>query len=281
MKRIAFRLPADGVWTGGVNYLETVCRALLAHSDLGYEPVAFCNSGGDPKLLARFESLLGTRLVCDPAIARGGAPASRGRWRLDAIIGLWRCAGVIAAMFSWKPPNTKGGDFPWPVSCGCPIFRTGIYRIYFPRAACTENIWPCACSWPPGARYCSAAKTHAATANGTTRSRWARPPWRALPFVRRCSRAKTTHGSLRVTACRRATFIYRTNIGCTRITAGWWTPCGFCALEARRSWSHRAGIRRIPAMRIITRACAPRWPPKALRNSFCFSAISLRETLQY
>jgi hypothetical protein len=71
MKRLAFRLPADGVWTGGVNYLETVCRALLAHADLGYEPVAFCNSDGDPALLARFESLLGTRLVCDPAVARG------------------------------------------------------------------------------------------------------------------------------------------------------------------------------------------------------------------
>ncbi len=71
MKRMAFRLPADGVWTGGVNYLETLCRALLAHPDLGYEPVAFCNSGGDPALLTRFESLLGSRLVCDPAVARG------------------------------------------------------------------------------------------------------------------------------------------------------------------------------------------------------------------
>jgi glycosyltransferase involved in cell wall biosynthesis len=71
VKRIAFRLPADGVWTGGVNYLETLCRALLSHPDLGYEPVAFCNSGGDPALLTRFESLLGDRLVCDPAIARG------------------------------------------------------------------------------------------------------------------------------------------------------------------------------------------------------------------
>ena len=71
MKRIAFRLPADGVWTGGVNYLETVCRALLSHSDLGYEPVAFCNSDGDPALLTRFESLIGARLVCDPAVARG------------------------------------------------------------------------------------------------------------------------------------------------------------------------------------------------------------------
>lgn len=71
MKRIAFRLPADGVWTGGVNYLETLCRALLSHPDLGYEPVAFCNSDGDPALLTRFESLIGARLVCDPAVARG------------------------------------------------------------------------------------------------------------------------------------------------------------------------------------------------------------------
>lgn len=71
MKRIAFRLPDDGVWTGGVNYLETVCRALLEHPDLGYEPVVFCNADGSPALLARFEALIGARLVRDPAVARG------------------------------------------------------------------------------------------------------------------------------------------------------------------------------------------------------------------
>ncbi len=70
MKRIAYRLPDDGVWTGGVNYLETVCRALLTHSDLGYEPVMFCNPAGDPKLLARFQALLGKRLIREPEVAR-------------------------------------------------------------------------------------------------------------------------------------------------------------------------------------------------------------------
>ena len=59
MNRVAFRLPDDGVWTGGVNYLETVCRALLAHSDLGYEPIVFCNPEGDPQLLARFDAFVG------------------------------------------------------------------------------------------------------------------------------------------------------------------------------------------------------------------------------
>ena len=70
MRRIAFRLPDEGVWTGGVNYLETVCRALLTHADLGYEPVVFCNPGGDPALLERFGSLLGGRLVREPGVAR-------------------------------------------------------------------------------------------------------------------------------------------------------------------------------------------------------------------
>jgi glycosyltransferase involved in cell wall biosynthesis len=71
MRRIGFRLPDDGVWTGGVNYLETVCRALLTHSELGYEPIVFCNPDGNPALLARFEALIGARLVRDPTVARG------------------------------------------------------------------------------------------------------------------------------------------------------------------------------------------------------------------
>jgi hypothetical protein len=70
VRRVAFRLPDEGVWTGGVNYLETVCRALLMHSDLGYEPLVFCNPGGDPALLERFGSLLGERLVRAPVVAR-------------------------------------------------------------------------------------------------------------------------------------------------------------------------------------------------------------------
>jgi glycosyltransferase involved in cell wall biosynthesis len=70
MKRIAFRLPDDGVWTGGVNYLETVCRALVRYPDLGYEPVVFCNPDGSPVLLARFESMTGVCVVRDPSVAR-------------------------------------------------------------------------------------------------------------------------------------------------------------------------------------------------------------------
>jgi hypothetical protein len=70
MRRVAFRLPDDGVWTAGVNYLETVCRALLAHPDLGYEPVIFCNTDGDPALLARFDAILGPLLVRDPSVVR-------------------------------------------------------------------------------------------------------------------------------------------------------------------------------------------------------------------
>ena len=69
VRRIAFRLPDGGVWTGGVNYLETVCKALLEHRDLGFEPVVFCNPAGDPRLLLRFQTLLGECLIREAAIA--------------------------------------------------------------------------------------------------------------------------------------------------------------------------------------------------------------------
>lgn len=71
MKRIALRLPDDRVWTGGVNYIETVCRALLANPDCGYEPLVFCSPSADPQLQARFGGMLGARLVRDAYMARG------------------------------------------------------------------------------------------------------------------------------------------------------------------------------------------------------------------
>ena len=107
MNRIAFRLPDDGVWTGGVNYLETVCRALLAHSDLGYEPVVFCNPDGDPKLLARFEALIGNRLIRDPAAAgrrRAGIIGALALGRNRPALALCRRHGfdvIMEAADSW------------------------------------------------------------------------------------------------------------------------------------------------------------------------------------
>jgi hypothetical protein len=58
MKRIALRLPDDGVWTGGVNYVETVCRGLLENPDFGYEPIVFCSPSADMQLQSRFAALL-------------------------------------------------------------------------------------------------------------------------------------------------------------------------------------------------------------------------------
>jgi glycosyltransferase involved in cell wall biosynthesis len=71
MRRIALRLPDDGVWTGGVNYIETVCRALLENPDLGYEPCVFCSPEADRGLLQRFEELLGPGLIRDPYMKLG------------------------------------------------------------------------------------------------------------------------------------------------------------------------------------------------------------------
>jgi len=112
MLRVAFRLPDEGVWTGGVNYLETVCRALLMHSDLGYEPVVFCNTNGSPALLARFEALIGTRLVHDPAIARarrGGLGKALLYGRNEAVLSLCRrnrCDLIMEAaeFLGWRFP---------------------------------------------------------------------------------------------------------------------------------------------------------------------------------
>ena len=64
MKRLALRLPEDGVWSGGVNYIETVCRALLGHPDVGYEPIVFCSPRAEPWLRVRFQELLGARGIC-------------------------------------------------------------------------------------------------------------------------------------------------------------------------------------------------------------------------
>jgi glycosyltransferase involved in cell wall biosynthesis len=112
MRRIGFRLPDDGVWTGGVNYLETVCRALLAHPDLSYEPVVFCNPDGSPALLTRFEALIGDRLVRDPSVARGrraglGKALVFGRnYPVLALCKRHRCDVIVEAaeFLGWRFP---------------------------------------------------------------------------------------------------------------------------------------------------------------------------------
>ena len=70
MKRIALRLP-EWAWTGGVNYVESVCRALLAHPQFGYEPLVLSSPQIDAQLRRRLEDFLGTRLVTHPGLARG------------------------------------------------------------------------------------------------------------------------------------------------------------------------------------------------------------------
>jgi hypothetical protein len=70
MRCVALRLP-EWAWTGGVNYVESVCRALLAYPEFGYEPCVFCSPQIDAQLRRRLEELLGKRLVTHPDLARG------------------------------------------------------------------------------------------------------------------------------------------------------------------------------------------------------------------
>jgi hypothetical protein len=110
MKRIAFHLPDDGVWTGGVNYLETICRALLTHPDLDYEPIVLCNPDADPQLQSRFESLLGIRLIRDPIMARGrragliGALAFGCNRPILTLCERNRCSAIMEAadFYGWR-----------------------------------------------------------------------------------------------------------------------------------------------------------------------------------
>ena len=137
MNRIAFRLPDDGVWTGGVNYLETVCRALLAHSDLGYEPVVFCNPDGDPKLLARFEALIGNRLIRDPAAAgrrRAGIIGALALGRNRPALALCRRHGFDVIM--------EAADFlGWRFPVACLVWVPDFQDRHLPNLYSRWNLW--------------------------------------------------------------------------------------------------------------------------------------------
>jgi glycosyltransferase involved in cell wall biosynthesis len=123
MRRVAFRLPDEGVWAGGVNYLETVCRALLMHSDLGYEPVVLCNPNGNPTLLARFEALIGPRLIREPAVGRarraglGGALAFGCNYAMLSVCKRHSCDIIMEAA------EFLGWRFPVPCFVWVPDFQ--------------------------------------------------------------------------------------------------------------------------------------------------------------
>jgi glycosyltransferase involved in cell wall biosynthesis len=133
MKRVALRLPEDGVWSGGVNYLETVCRALLGHPQLGYEPVVFCSPAAEPQVLARFQALLGSRLVCDAVLlgrrraGLGGALLFGSNRALRALCERSDCSVIIEAadFYGWR----------FPVSClaWVPDFQDRHLPQLFPR----------------------------------------------------------------------------------------------------------------------------------------------------
>jgi glycosyltransferase involved in cell wall biosynthesis len=123
VRRIALRLPDDGVWTGGVNYVENVSRALLSHGEFGYEPVVLCSPRADAQLQARFEVLLGTRLRRDAQLARGRRAGLLGAVLLGrnrAMRGVCERSGCdlileAADFFGWR--------FPMPCLAWVPDFQ--------------------------------------------------------------------------------------------------------------------------------------------------------------
>ncbi len=135
MRRIALRLPDDGVWTGGVNYLETVCRALLAHPERGYEPLVLCSPQTPQALHSRFAALLGERLVSASELAgglRAGLLRSVTTGRNAAVAALCARTGVdvvfeAATFYGWR--------FPVPCLAWVPDFQDRHLPHLFTRRA--------------------------------------------------------------------------------------------------------------------------------------------------
>jgi Glycosyl transferases group 1 len=135
MKRLALCLPDAGVWTGGVNYVETVCRALLAHPDLGYEPVVFCSPAAEAQVQARFASLLGARLVRHPYLARGrraGLMRAVTLGRNRAMYALCEHNGIDVIM---EAADFFGWRFPFTCLAWVPDFQDRHLPELFSRAA--------------------------------------------------------------------------------------------------------------------------------------------------
>lgn len=123
MKRIALRLPASGVWTGGVNYLATVCRALLAHSEVGVEPLVFHHPDTSTEVLDVF-SFLGERLISDARVlsprnreGMAGALLLGRNAAMKALCADHRCDVVFEAA------DFLGWRFPIPCLAWVPDFQ--------------------------------------------------------------------------------------------------------------------------------------------------------------
>jgi hypothetical protein len=135
MKRFALCLPDAGVWTGGVNYVETVCRALLAHPDLGYEPVVFCSPAAAAPVQARFASLLGARLVRDPYLARGRRAGLASAVLLGRNRGMYALCERNGIDVILEAADFFGWRFPFTCLAWVPDFQDRYLPQLFSRAA--------------------------------------------------------------------------------------------------------------------------------------------------
>lgn len=135
VKRIALRLPEDGVWAGGVNYVENTSRALLRHSEFGYEPLVLCSPSANATLQERFHALLGARLIRDASLAGGrragllGALTFGSNQALRAVCERSGCDAVLEAadFFGWR--------FPLPCLAWVPDFQDRYLPQLFSRWA--------------------------------------------------------------------------------------------------------------------------------------------------
>jgi hypothetical protein len=124
MRRIAFRLPGSEVWTGGVNYLVTVCRALLLHPEFGYEPIVFYHPSTEKKVLDSFTGFLGKELIGDDRVSKPrsgigmlGALALGQNAAMRSLCEVFQCDVVFEAA------DYLGWRFPKPCLAWVPDFQ--------------------------------------------------------------------------------------------------------------------------------------------------------------
>lgn len=139
-RRFALCLNGDGVWTGGVNYIATVCNTLLENPDLGWEPVVLCSSRAPAVLLERFRALLGDRLVADPFLGQGrragllGAVTFGVNQSISALCRAHRVDVIMEAadFFGWR--------FPVPCLAWVPDFQDRHLPHLFSRGGLLRKV---------------------------------------------------------------------------------------------------------------------------------------------
>ncbi|MEM6690677.1 MAG: glycosyltransferase family 1 protein [Planctomycetota bacterium] len=134
MTRIAFRHIDSKLWQGGANYLKNLCRVLLNHQELGFEPIMFHGPEIRENDRQHLEELLGPRLIEHDAFQRRSL--ARRRWRSlltgkDKVsLKLFR-DNQIDVVF--ENADFYGAKFPIATMAWAPDFQHRYFPNLFPR----------------------------------------------------------------------------------------------------------------------------------------------------